>query len=108
METCVESNISILVLHYCLDDDSHGQMFHSKYFPTLRYFIHTGFDVENGKLGRYVVRLLSYGLISGSNIGCLNFKSLMLPDPINSKLAQVEGSVNDDTPIYRRIKKGRR
>jgi len=29
-------------------DDSHGQMFHSKYYPTLKYFIHTGFDIENG------------------------------------------------------------
>ena len=32
----------------CLDDDTHGQIFHSKYFPTLRYFIHTGFDIEIG------------------------------------------------------------
>jgi len=40
-------------------DDSHGQLFHSKHFPALKYFIHTGFDIENG---------------------CLNFKSLYLPD----------------------------
>ena len=39
------------ILYYILfviDDDSHGQMFHSKYFRKLRYFVQTGPDIENG------------------------------------------------------------
>lgn len=31
------------------DDDSDGQLFHSKYFPTFRWFIQTGFDTEIGQ-----------------------------------------------------------
>jgi len=44
------------LFYYCLtyrqkiDDDTCGQLFHSKYFPALRYFIHTGFDVEMGTI----------------------------------------------------------
>merc|ERR1719223_2579182 len=41
-------------------DDQRGQRFHSKYFPNLEYFVHTGFDVE---------------------LGCLNYKALFLPHP---------------------------
>ena len=33
-----------------VDDDSHGQFFHSKYYPTLKYFVQTGFDNELGTL----------------------------------------------------------
>ena len=31
-------------------DDTHGQIFHSKHFPNLKYFIQTGFDAEMGTL----------------------------------------------------------
>ena len=31
-------------------DDTHGQIFHSKHFPDLKYFIQTGFDAEMGKV----------------------------------------------------------
>lgn len=36
-------------VNMCVDDDQHGQLFHSKHFPKLRYFVHTGYDVEIGK-----------------------------------------------------------
>ena len=45
--------LCLILLPYCnilfvIDDDSHGQMFHSKYFRKLRYFVQTGPDIENG------------------------------------------------------------
>lgn len=68
--------------HY---DDSNGQSFHSKYFPNLKYFIQTGFDVE---------------------LGCLNFKSLFLPHPFESEVQKVATTLSDDLPLYTSIKKG--
>mmetsp|Transcript_3954 Transcript_3954/g.5482 ORF Transcript_3954/g.5482 Transcript_3954/m.5482 type:complete len:252 (+) Transcript_3954:2-757(+) len=65
-------------------DDTHGQLFHSKYFPTLRYFIHTGFDVE---------------------MGCLAYKSLFLPNRTEEILAPVQKRVADDSPLYSYISK---
>jgi len=66
-------------------DDSHGQMFHSKYYPTLKYFIHTGFDIENG---------------------CLNFKNLFLANPTETLLEQAVAAGSDDAVIYQPISKG--
>jgi hypothetical protein len=60
-------------------DDSHGQQFHSKHFPSLQYFIHTGFDIE---------------------MGCLNYKSLFLHHPEESYVEATAGSTKDDMPLY--------
>lgn len=68
--------------HY---DDSHGQFFHSKFFPSLKFFIHTGFDNE---------------------LGCLNFKELFLRDPATSYVEQLAPTLNDEAPLYVQIKKG--
>ena len=32
-----------------IDDDERGQAFHSKFFPSLKYFVHLGPEVETGK-----------------------------------------------------------
>ena len=67
------------------DDDSYGQPFHSKHWPSLQYFVHTGFDIE---------------------LGCLNYKSLFLPHPQVNKVAQAASKLSDDMPLYTRISKG--
>ena len=41
--------MALIVLYMLsVDDDTKGQYFHSKYFPELKYFIQTGFDIEIG------------------------------------------------------------
>lgn len=60
-------------------DDSHGQFFHSKHFPALKFFIHTGFDVEQG---------------------CLAYKSLFLHNPAVSAVDSVVSTVKDNAPYY--------
>ena len=60
-------------------DDSYGQIFHSKHFPSLTYFIHTGFDIE---------------------MGCLNYKSLFLHHPEESYVAATAANTKDDMPLY--------
>lgn len=60
-------------------DDTHGQAFHSKHFPHLQYFVHTGFDLE---------------------MGCLNYKSLFLRDPEVSAVDALKNQVNDGLPLY--------
>jgi len=67
-------------------DDSRGQHFHSKYFPTIKYFIHTGFDIENG---------------------CLNFKGLFLPHPSVNECAALSQKTTDEMPLYMKISKGK-
>jgi hypothetical protein len=62
--------------HY---DDTHGQPFHSKYYPSLSYFVHTGFDIE---------------------MGCLNYKSLFLHHPDTSYVDATAAATKDDTPLY--------
>jgi len=62
-------------------DDTYGQLFHSKHFPSLKYFIHTGFDIE---------------------MGCLNYKSMFLHHPEKSDIEQVSNSTRDDMPLYAR------
>eukprot|EP01039_Chlorochromonas_danica_P011252 gene11255-12551_t len=66
-------------------DDSGGQLFHSKYFPNLRYFVHTEMDNE---------------------IGALNFNSLFLRDPPTSYVKAAAEATKDDTPLYSAITKG--
>ena len=65
------------------DNDSNGQWFHSKYYPNLKFFLHTGFDIE---------------------MGCLNLKRWMQPTPTRS--AELEArvqSLSDDMPLYRSV-----
>ena len=56
-----------------------GQEFHSKHFPELKYFIHTGFDVE---------------------FGCLTYKSLFLKDPMVNHIDNIASTLTDNLPIY--------
>lgn len=65
-------------------DDSAGQMFHSKYYPALRYFVQMGMDNE---------------------VGVLNFKELFLLDPPTSYVEEASKHVKDDTPLYVQVKK---
>jgi hypothetical protein len=60
-------------------DDTHGQLFHSKYYPTLRYFIQTGFDQE---------------------CGCLNYKRMFLPNPFESLVETVAEGTTDKDALY--------
>lgn len=69
----------------CTDDDSRGQFFHSKYFPSLKFFIHLGFDNE---------------------VGCLNFKELFLRHPTTNYVHAVSANTSDETPVYSQILKG--
>lgn len=62
--------------HY---DDGYGQEFHSKYFPTLKWFVHTGFDIE---------------------LGCLNYRSLFLKHPESCQVTAVQAHTTDDLPLY--------
>mmetsp|Transcript_54538 Transcript_54538/g.111264 ORF Transcript_54538/g.111264 Transcript_54538/m.111264 type:complete len:248 (+) Transcript_54538:2-745(+) len=64
--------------------DSHGQMFYSKHYPDLRYFVHTGFDLENG---------------------ALNYKSLFLPNPTKDLLGDAIAAGSDAAPLYQQITK---
>merc|ERR1711871_228582 len=60
-------------------DDSHGQLFHSKHYPNLIYFIQTGFDVE---------------------MGCLNYKSMFLHHPMIPLVRKTASATTDITPLY--------
>mmetsp|Transcript_50056 Transcript_50056/g.140357 ORF Transcript_50056/g.140357 Transcript_50056/m.140357 type:complete len:251 (+) Transcript_50056:48-800(+) len=66
--------------HY---DDLTGQIFHSKYFPTMKLFIHTGFDRENG---------------------AITFKSLFLPQ--SDYVQKIAPTLPNDAKVYTHIKKG--
>jgi hypothetical protein len=66
-------------------DDTMGQPFHSKYFPSIKYFIHTGFDIE---------------------IGCLNYKGCFLPDAAVNYCDAASAALDDTTPLYAHISKG--
>lgn len=68
--------------HY---DDTYGQPFHSKYFPSLKWFVHTGFDIE---------------------IGCLNYKSLFLKNPSASAVIGAQAATTDDQPLYAKLAAG--
>jgi hypothetical protein len=67
-------------------DDSQGQSFHSKHWPSLEYFIHTGFDIE---------------------MGCLNYKHMFLKDPLESVIDTVSQSTSDTLPLLSTIKDGK-
>lgn len=67
--------------HY---DDQHGQLFHSKYFPSLRFFVQSGFDVQ---------------------IGCLTYKGCFLPNPLGHKLKTYQEATSDDQLLYSHITK---
>ena len=67
--------------HPYADDDKNGQDIHSKHFPSLKYFVHTGFDIE---------------------MGCLNYKSLFLSDPVTSLVDSASKAVTDELPLYAR------
>lgn len=68
------------------DDDEEGQLFHSKHFPTIKSFFHTGFDLERG---------------------AYNYKELFLPHPIDNYVVLGESAISDDTPFYTKITQGK-
>ena len=74
---------SIPELYYF--EDEYGQFFHSKHFPELKYFIQTGYDQE---------------------VGCLNYKYVKLPSPIESAVARTAAATKDETPLYFKISGG--
>mmetsp|Transcript_6626 Transcript_6626/g.6933 ORF Transcript_6626/g.6933 Transcript_6626/m.6933 type:complete len:249 (-) Transcript_6626:100-846(-) len=65
--------------HY---DDEDGHEFHSKYFPKLKYFLHTGYDLE---------------------VGCHNFKRWMTDSPEKPHLVEAAAQITDDLPLYRSV-----
>ncbi len=67
------------------DDDSQGQWFHSKYYPSLKYFLHTGFDIQ---------------------LGCLNFKHWFLNNPTDKRLDARKNGLTSDMPLYCQILAG--
>lgn len=109
-----------------VDDDSAGQFFHSKHFPTLKYFIHTGFDIEMGGWNIYVANVsrmfwyrfspecfdkTSFSFTYVAEIiavaGCLNYKSLFLANPVTSEVDAIEPTLSDSTPVYTKVSKGK-
>lgn len=64
-------------------DDQYGQLFHSKYWPSLRFFIHTGYDLE---------------------CGCLNYKRLFIRNPTISRLAERTQGTSDTDLLYMKTK----
>lgn len=86
-ESATQNNLNLLrraipeFYHY---DDSSGKIFHSKYYPNLKYFIHTGFDIE---------------------IGCINYKHVFLPNPEINRLLQIQAAIPDSAPLYTSVKK---
>ena len=69
----------------CADDDSFGQHFHSKYFPSLKFFVHTGPQKE---------------------LGALNYKGLFIPHPNVNHVALGLESLSDDAVLYVKAQKG--
>lgn len=70
---------------YCklVDDDSYGQTFHSKHFPELQYFIHTGFDGEQG---------------------ALQYKTLFVDDAVGNPISKHSAQhTADETPLYTKM-----
>lgn len=81
-----------------LDDDEDGHAFHSKYFPKLQYFLHTGFDLEVGEF--FCLFILSSWV--DFKLGCHNFKRWMVNTPEKPQLVEASKHVTDDLPLYRR------
>jgi len=84
-----DTNNNLLLLRKAIPeffyyDDTYGQMFHSKHFPHLKYFVHTGFDIE---------------------MGCLNYKSLFLPNPTTNYVDTTVAALKDETPAYAKLVK---
>jgi hypothetical protein len=68
--------------HY---DDTQGQWFHSKYYPNLKFFLHSGFDIE---------------------LGCQSFKTWMINNPSKPELDKTKAGLSDDAPLVRTVKRG--
>lgn len=67
---------------YHFDDSNAQQMFHSKYYPALKYFIQTGFDQQ---------------------VGCLNYKHMKVTDPVVSLVDATAEKTTNTTPLYFKI-----
>ena len=75
---CLGANVVCWVCF--IDNDSNGQWFHSKYYPNLKFFLHTGFDIE---------------------MGCVNLKRWMQPTPTRTaELEKRVQSLSDDMPLF--------
>lgn len=67
------------------DDDTYGQHFHSKFFPELQYFVHSGFDGEQG---------------------ALQYKTLFAEDAPGNPVSAHADKTDDHTPLYVKIGSG--
>lgn len=66
-------------------DDTYGQPFHSKHFPELQYFVHSGFDSERGSL---------------------QYMTLFAEDAPNNPVGVRVASTEDSTPLYFKVGAG--
>lgn len=71
-----------MISYVYVDDDSYGQHFHSKHFPELQYFIHSGFDGEQG---------------------ALQYKTLFAEDAPGNPVSAHADQTEDNSPLYFKV-----
>ena len=93
---------------YSSDSNEFGQHFHSKHFPKLKYFVHTGYDIEVGKsmCNIYVVEFTVVNISVVVALGTVTFKSLFFKDPVVSKIDNEMKGTSDDLACYTKISLG--
>jgi hypothetical protein len=81
----------------------------------MRYFVHTGFDLEPGMYkyhsmcytsSPYCLRKFDTALNFIFTTGCLNYKHLFLLDPTDTLLADAVAAGSDEAPFYQQITRG--
>ena len=105
----VSRDLSRHLLSFHLSDSNEfGQHFHSKHFPKLKYFVHTGFDIEVGKnmSSILIFRIHQYYSSVVVAVGTVTFKSLFFKDPIVSKIDTEVKGTSDDLACYTKISLG--
>ena len=72
----------------------------------MKYFVHTGFDVELGEFFLLML-FLSSSIYCLYILGAIHYHNLLLPDPVTSRIVRhTESHVNDSSPIYVSLSKG--
>ena len=89
-----------------LDDDEHGQYFHSKYYPNLKFFVHTSSENHMGKCYFNIISMFNITNICYI-LGCLGYSTLYVTDPLlKDNLAERVPTLTDDTVAYIKATKG--
>ncbi len=85
---------------YLSDDDTFGEEFHSKHFPRLRKFVHSGYRTVH--MGEYLLNFSAHLLVltvQCAMSGAIGYNEINYPHPQIDRSVEALAAVDENAPF---------